>query len=127
MRNVIAEPAAEVGGGGVENVVNGVEDDGEAGSASHAVLLGEHLGCVKNQQSVGEIACAENANAKKEFAEGCGKSLQAVQKSFPFLNGDGAFANEEPEAGNGDQAGNERVEKDLAVGLIGGFEKPERG
>jgi hypothetical protein len=91
------------------------------------VLVGEHFGCVKNQESVGEIACAENANAKKEFAERCGESLQAVQKSFLFFNGDGAFANEEPEAGYGDQAGNERVEKNLAVAVIGDFEKPERG
>src|SRR5580765_1941022 len=102
MRNVIAEPATQIGRGCVERVVNVVEDDGEAGGAGHAVLVGEPFGCVKNQASVGAIGGAENADAEEKFAEGRGKSLQAGEKRLIFFGGDGAFADEEPETAYGD-------------------------
>jgi len=127
MRNVIAEPAAEIGGCGVAGVVNGVEDDGETGGAGHAVFGSEHSGGVENQQSVGEIAGTEDAYREKKFAERGGQGLQAVEKRLFFFAGDGTLANQQPEAGDGEQSGNERVEKNFAVGVVGGLEKPQRG
>ena len=42
MRNAVTDPAAEIGGSGVKDVVHGVEDDREAGGAGRAMLSGEH-------------------------------------------------------------------------------------
>jgi hypothetical protein len=40
--------------------------------------------------------------------------------------GDGAFADEEPEDGDGGEA-EEASRENFAVGMVGGFEEPERG
>ena len=50
--NVVAEPAAQVRGTCIENVVQGIEPDGEACGASHAVARGQRARGVKDQQGV---------------------------------------------------------------------------
>ena len=66
---MIAEPAAEVGGTGVENIVQGVKGDGQGSGARHPVSWREHAGGVEDQQRVGEIARAEDAHTEEEAAK----------------------------------------------------------
>src|SRR5467141_1286920 len=68
--DVVAQPAAEIRRAGIENVVQGVEADGEACGAGHAMAGGQHSRGVENQQGVREIARAEDAYANEQPAEG---------------------------------------------------------
>src|SRR6267378_2187525 len=68
--DMVAQPAAEIGRAGIENVVQGVETDCEACGAGHAMAGGQHSRRVENQQSVREIARAEDAYANEQPAEG---------------------------------------------------------
>src|SRR5215831_8195934 len=78
--HVIAEPAAEIGGAGVESVMQRVEADGEADSMREAVRGRKHARGVKNQQGVREIAGSKNSHADKQAAEGNRESLQSEQE-----------------------------------------------
>src|SRR5216684_945132 len=68
--DMIAEPAAEIGRAGIENVVEGVEADGQACGTGHAVARGQHPRGVENQHGVRESSRAENSNAYQQSAEG---------------------------------------------------------
>src|SRR6266851_3573409 len=61
--DVVAQPSAEICRAGVENVVQGVEADGEACGAGHSMAGSERSRRVENQQGVREIAGAEDAYA----------------------------------------------------------------
>src|SRR6266704_4363054 len=69
MRNMVAEPATHVGGAGVEDVMQSVEADGEAGGTGEAMSRREHARGVENQQGMGKIAGAENADAHEQTPE----------------------------------------------------------
>src|SRR5437588_8698167 len=69
VRNVIAEPATRVSGAGIENVVERVKADGEAGGAGEAVSGRQRAGGVENQKRVGEISGAEDAYTEKQTPE----------------------------------------------------------
>ena len=80
MRNVVAEPAAEIRGAGVEYVMQRVEANGEAGGARETVLRRKHARGVENQERVREISCAENPDADKQTPEGNWKRLQSMEE-----------------------------------------------
>src|SRR5258708_40074951 len=69
MGNMVTEPAARVGGAGVEDVVQRVEADGEACGAGHAVSRREHSRSGGHQQRVREIPTAENPDTHKQATE----------------------------------------------------------
>ena len=82
--NVVAEPAAQVGGASVKNIVKSVERDGEAGGTGEAVSRSEHARGVKDQEGMREIAGAENADAQQKAAKGNGKG-GAPRKMFASI------------------------------------------
>src|SRR5690242_6148808 len=125
VRDMIAEPAAGVGGTGVENIVQRVENDGETRGGRHAASGGKHLGGVENQERVGEIAGAENADSHKEAVEGPRQGAEAVQKGFFLARFDGPFANEQPETGDGDESRKQSPEKHFAIGMRRELQQPE--
>jgi len=124
---VVTEPTTEVGGSGVKSIVDGVENYGEAGGTGHAMFVGEHASGVEDQESVGEVAGTENTYREKKLAKGSGESGEAGEEGFFFFGGDGAFADKKPEAGDGEETGDERIEKNFAIGVAGQLEKPEGG
>src|SRR5579862_524220 len=127
MRDVVADPTAGIGGGGVEDVVDGVKDDGEAGGAGHAVRGRQHAGGVEDEQGVGEIAGAEDAYRDEEAAEGGGEGLQSGEEGLFLRSDEGAFADQEPETSDGGHAGHKRVEENLAVVVIRDLQEPQSG
>src|SRR5437667_1460813 len=74
-----------------------------------------------------EIAGSENPHADKQAAEVNRERLQSEQEGTLRGGGQGPFAHQQPEACHGDEARKERPEKNLAIGMIGHTEKPERG
>src|ERR1700687_1739867 len=86
----------------------------------------QHSRRVENQQSVREIACAEDTYAYEQSAEGKRERLQTEQEGSLRAGGDGPLADEQPESRDGDEARQKCPEKNFAVGMAGGFEQPER-
>src|SRR6266853_1748387 len=107
--------------------MQGVEANGEAGGAGHAVAGGQRSRRVENQQGVREITCTEDAYTYEQPAEGKRQRLQTEDKGSLRAGGDGPLADEQPESRDGHEAGQKRPEKNFAVGMAGGFEQPERG
>ena len=103
-----------------------VESDGEAGGARKAVPGREHARRVENQQRVREVSRTKNPDTDKQAAEGNRKRLQTKHKRTLGASGDRPFAYQQPEACNGNEAGKKCPEKDSLIGVMGGFEKPER-
>src|SRR5260370_8032896 len=101
-----------------------VEADREAGGAGHAVSRREHSCGVENQQGVREIARTENADGHQQAAKRWRQSFEAEKERARRLWPGGAFADEQPEARDGDEARQKRPEKNFAIRMAPGFEKP---
>src|SRR5467141_2787602 len=125
--DMVAKPAAQIGRAGIEDIVQGVEADGEARGAGHTLAGGQHSRRVENQQGVREIAGAEDAYAYEQSPEGKRQRPQTEDKGSLWAGGDGPLADEQPESRDGDKAGQKRPEKNFVVGMPSGFEQPERG
>src|SRR5260370_2668881 len=76
--DVVAQPAAEICRAGVENVVQGVEADGEACGSGHSMDRSERSRPVENPHGVREIAGAADAYAYEESAERKWQRLQTA-------------------------------------------------
>src|SRR5215467_8969444 len=88
---------------------------------------GEHARGVKNQQRMGKVSGAENPNTNQQAAERNRKRLQTQQEGTLRPTCDGALADQQPKGSDGYEAGKKCPEKNFAVRVIGGLEKPERG
>src|SRR5438309_10615979 len=100
---MIAEPAACVSGAGGEDVVQRIKANRDAGGAGQAVAWREHARGVQNQQGMGKIASAENADTHQQAAERRRQSFEAEQERAWRLWSSGTFANEKPEARDSDE------------------------
>src|SRR5690348_4343903 len=87
----------------------------------------EHARGVKNQQRMRKVARAENPNTDKQAAKGNWKRLQSDQERALCTDCDRPFADEQPKARHGDQAGKKCPEKNSAVGVVGDLKKPQSG
>src|SRR5882762_9932909 len=87
---------------------------------------GQHSRRVENQQSVREIARAEDAYANEQPAEGKRQRPQTEDKGSLWAGGDRPLADEQPERRDRDEAGQKRPEKHFVVRMPSGFEQPER-
>jgi len=125
--NVVTEPAADVGGARIKNIVKSVKANSDAGGAGESVRGGERARSVKNEQGMREIACAEDADSHKEATEGNGECAKAVEERGSWFRFEGAFANQKPERGDGDKTREKSPKKNIAIGMMSGFKKPESG
>src|SRR5260370_14935677 len=119
MWQVVAEPAARVGGSGVEDVVECIEADGDAGGAGEAVCRRKHSRGVENQQGMGKIASAENADAHQQAAERRRQGFEPKQKRARSLRRSGALPTEKPKGRHRNQSRQKRPEKNFAERVAG--------
>src|SRR5260370_41320319 len=96
MWQVVAEPAARVGGSGVEDVVECIEADGDAGGAGEAGCRRKHSRGVENRRGMGRIASAESGDAHQQAAERRRQGFEPKQKRARRLRRSETRANEKP-------------------------------
>jgi len=122
--NKVADPTTDVSGTCIEDVVDRIEDDRQAGRSRGAMCRTEHTRGVEDQQRVSEVSGPENTYTNKKSPEYAGQSAQAVKERKLLARFDWAFPNQKPEARNGDEAGQQRPQKDSAVVVIRNAQQP---